>query len=907
VGAPVSSRIGVKLMVLIVVPLTVLLLLAWIVLWQTGVRTGADDATRLSSQRLRATTTALLTLIDSETGMRGYVMTGRSLFAEPYRRSTGQVQPNLRRLEMLARDSPPAQRAQVAQIAIYATEAMRFVDRYVALADAGHRSVAMRDVADGDAKRAMDRFRAAMAVYQAGEIVRRDYAFAKAANRWQSSYKILVVGVLLAVLTTIALYLTISRNIVARLVRVKADALAIAAGEAPGAPQAGNDEVAAVDRAFRYSAKLLHEREGSLARYRLLSENARDIILFIGADGRLIEVNAAAADIYGYKREEMKKMALSDLVVRDAEDSRAIIAQARKAGSLAFESRHRHSSGTTFPVDVAVSSSMIDGEQVLLAIVRDITERLAAVEVVKVAFARAVEASRLKSQFVATLSHEIRTPMNAIIGMNELLLDTELDAEQREFTETVRDSVHALLVIINDVLDFSKIESGKLELEALDLNISATVESAARLLGQQAQYKGLSLMTYIESKAQRIVLGDTGRLRQVLVNLIGNSVKFSERGSIVVSATLEAEDALSCAIRFSVKDTGIGIAAETIEELFEPFRQGDGSTTRKYGGTGLGLAISRELVSLMGGAIEVDSTPGVGSTFSFVAKFPRAVNEFALPTYSLNGVRALIVDDDPVCRRIFHHYLVSWGLLCDTAKDATEALVVLREQALAGAPYALAIVDYAMPDFNGVELAEQIRADTLLLNTQLILVTGHDSPGLGKGAIAAGFSSYMTKPIRQSQLFECIARTVDTSRPAKRPAPPKAEQTVVRSQRVLLVEDQPVNQRLATLQLGKLGFASVAVCNGEEALAALLEGEFAIILMDCQMPVMDGFATTRAIRQSEVHTGRHVTIAAMTANARPEDQLACLDAGMDDYLAKPVQLEQLRALLDRWVPALVPT
>jgi PAS domain S-box-containing protein len=663
-------------------------------------------------------------------------------------------------------------------------------------------------------------------------------------------------------------------------------------------------------------ARSFREQIGQLAesreRNRAIVDNMVDGAIHIDGNGRLVALNAAAERIFGQSSKQIRGQSFSILLApehRQQIETKIRLAAARTDPepplNAALEVHGLRRNGSSFPLYLAISEVVMGNYPVFTAIARDLTETKRQMQELAETRDKAMAADRAKSEFLAVMSHEIRTPMNGVMGMLDLLRDGNLTEQQLEFIDTAEKSSNVLLGIINDILDLSKIESGKFDLQELDFNLGTTIEEVAALVASNARDKALEVVTFVESDVPRRVRGDPYRLRQVLNNLMGNAVKFTKEGEVVVEARLTAANDDWVELRVQVRDTGIGIAPDIAKTLFQPFTQADASTTRRFGGTGLGLVISKRLIEMMGGQIGFNSRAGEGSTFWFTVRLRLAHAQTSTEEIDadLVGVRVLVVDDNKTNRMILEKYLIRWGAEATSTDGASAAIRALHAAAEQGAPFQLAILDMQMPDIDGVELAQLIKGDVAIANTALLMLSSMGYPG--EDARRAGIIISLLKPVRQALLHEAVVKGLGLSK--RNPAPASQQRPQLTRQfnaRILVAEDNPVNEKVVRVMIERLGAEIVVVGNGQLAVQHLSQDRrIDLVLMDVHMPILNGLEATRQIREYEKeHDLSPIPIIAMTASALTRDRENCKAAGMNDFMSKPVKRQDLDQALAQWLP-----
>ncbi len=636
--------------------------------------------------------------------------------------------------------------------------------------------------------------------------------------------------------------------------------------------------------------------------FQALIENSPTAVVMLDNDEKILDCNSAFEELYGYTCAEIVGEDIDVLITtQETKAEAAALTQQVMTERVHRITKRRRKDGSLVDVELFGVPVFVEGERAgALAIYHDISVLIRAKLM-------AEEANRAKSEFLANMSHEIRTPMNGVIGMLDLVLDTPLDDEQRDYVAVALQSAEALLTLLNDILDYSKIEAKKLELEIIDFNLRNTVEGVAYTLAKRAEEKELELASLVHPDVPTNLCGDPGRLRQVLVNLTGNAIKFTQAGEVIIRAEPLSETDTHVTIRFSVQDTGIGIPADRVDAIFERFIQADGSTTRRFGGTGLGLAISRQLVEAMGGELKVESEPGKGSTFSFVIQFEkssRKAPEAPPEITSLQGLHILVVDDNAANRTILTKMLESFGCRAKAVPGGPEALDELSTARHAGNPYQIMLLDMQMPGMDGEQTARAIFSDPREKNLSIVILTSMGKRGDAKRLEALGCAGYLLKPIKQQLLFDALVVIINEKQNASRGTGRLITRHLVAERKrkgecILLAEDNLVNQKVAVAMLQKAGHSVDVVENGLQALKKIQEKPYSLVLMDVQMPEMDGFEATRRIRKWEADK-RRTPIIAMTAHTMKGDRERCLEAGMDDYISKPLDRQVLFNAIERW-------
>jgi PAS domain S-box-containing protein len=709
------------------------------------------------------------------------------------------------------------------------------------------------------------------------------------------------------------IWVTLERTVLSRLQKLSREVASITVGKLDhyrvddGAP----DELGDLARTINATLGTQEEAEAELRKFYLLIENSEDFVAMAHVDGSITYVNTAGRKLIGMRSDEDATCkTVFDFYPADLHSfvRNTLLPDAVERGAWEGETRFQRKAGgddILMHQSVFLVSDPATGRPICFAtIARDITASRKAAAALAQARDEALASTRAKATFLANMSHEIRTPMNGVIGMTELLFDTHLSEEQRDYAGIIRTSAEALLSVINGILDFSKIEAGKMQIEDVDFNLRSVLEEVSFLLATKALGKQLELVCHIPPGIPEQLRGDPTRIRQIAMNLLGNAIKFTEQGEIVLQARVLKESRSEALVRISVKDTGIGIPEDRRHAIFDSFTQADGSSSRRYGGTGLGLTICKQLTELMHGQISVESAPGVGTTFSVDIPFKKqagAVSSTEPGFELLKGMRALIVDDNGTNRLILREYMKAWGCRTEEAERGAEAIELLKADA-ATDPYHIVLLDMQMPDMDGEETAKLIRAEPNINDVGIMLLTSMGSVGSHSENADAHFNATLVKPIHQSQLYSALHAMMNRQGGVRAPELRAADTSATLSGlSILLVEDNAVNQKVASRILERFGCAVVLANNGVEALKALSSSSIDLVLMDCQMPEMDGYEATREIRRCEVGTHRHLPIIAMTAGALEGDKDKCLAAGMDAYVSKPVKPQELLESILPWV------
>jgi PAS domain S-box-containing protein len=898
-----SSKMSHKGLILISIPL--IFVLAFVALVRQMKRTSerGQEWVLRSKDVIWKADVLLGSLVDAESSLRGYITTDDTEFENSYRNACRKVQEVIPELKDLVQDNPQ----QEARSSLLAATALRRLEELSAINRSlldGARSRAIEEDKEAVGKRTMENFRAVLSSFLLEE-EQLDQARRQAVQEsWQRFDWLLVAGASADVLLAGLLAFLFTRGISKRLLRLTENAQRLAVGEHLLLPINGSDEIARLDAVFHEMAQAVDE---AVKRERAAVENAIDVICSVDEAGKFVNVNPACFKLWGYTPEELIGRRYVELVApEDAEETgRAFLSLMEGTALTGLESRNIHKEG--FTVQVLLSASWSREDRLIFCIARDITERKRMEVEVAQARDTALESARLKAEFLANMSHEIRTPMNAIIGMTELALDTNLTAEQRDYLSTAKTSANALLNIINDILDFSRIEAGRLEIDSIDFDLRDCLGNIMKTLAIRAHEKDLELVCHVNADVPDALTGDPGRLRQIVVNLVGNAIKFTNAGEVVVSVDAESRAAGEVYLHIRVTDTGIGIPRQKQQLIFDAFTQSDGSTSRKYGGSGLGLAITAHLASLMGGAIRVESEPGKGSTFHTTLRFGLQGDSAAAPNVvpaNVGGLPVLVVDDNATNRRILGEVLRGWHMNPTAVGDGQAALDCLKKASESGKSFALILIDSNMPGMDGFSLAERIKDDPRFTSPAVMMITSTRQRHDVERCKQLGVVAYLIKPITQSSLLDAILKVLapldSKNQICAAVRPPRVSS---RPLRVLLAEDNPVNQKLATGLLEKRGHSVRVAENGREAIAALEAERFDIVLMDIQMPEMNGFEATARIRERERGAGEHIPIVAMTANAIKGDREKCLDAGMDSYISKPIEANEFFRVIESFTAA----